>query len=198
MSITNHNGSITLTSLAELGSVLDPRTLPAGHSTTTEAEHSPEASAVTPTPDLAGLIAQLASVSSGLETMIRQDARAREQATVELAQYETILAERHDAERALGEARRIRAAAEQLATEAFTDDARAQAAQHTAVARAAELSCTQLLAELTRAAEELASRPHLARVVSERRRLVQRQARAPQPPPVQPPHPLTHALTSLH
>src|SRR5712691_12332275 len=120
--------------------------------------------------------AQLASVSSGLETMIRQDARAREQATVELAQYETLLAERHDAERALGEARRIRAAAEQLASEAFTDDARAQAAQHTAVARAAELSCTQLLAELTRAAEELASRRHLARVVSERRRLVQVQA----------------------
>src|SRR5258708_6080051 len=108
--------------------------------------------------------------------MIRQDARAREQATVELAQYETLLAERHDAERALGEARRIRAAAERLATEAFTDDARAQAAQHTAVARAAELSCRQLLAELTRAAEELAGRPHLARGVSERRRLVQEQA----------------------
>ena len=159
MSITNHNGSVTLTSLAELGSVLDPTTLPPGPSTTTETEHSPEASAVTPTLDLAGLIAQLASVSSGLETMIRQDARAREQATVELAQYETLLAERHDAERALGEARRVRASAEQLAAEAFTDDARAQAAQHTAVARAAELSCTQLLAELTRAAEELASRP---------------------------------------
>ena len=197
MSITNHNGSITLTSLAELGSVLDPRTLPPGPSTTTETEHSPEASAVTPTLDLAGLIAQLASVSSGLETMIRQDARAREQATVELAQYETTLAERHDAERALGEARRIRAAAEQLATEAFTDDARAQAAQHTAVARAAELSCTQLLAELTRAAEELASRPHLARVVSERRRLVQEQVEAAERARVEQAGRLSNGLAAL-
>jgi hypothetical protein len=34
--------------------------------------------------DLANLIAQLASVNSGLETMARQDARAREQATIEL------------------------------------------------------------------------------------------------------------------
>src|SRR5207237_4158950 len=67
MSITNHNGSVTLTSLAELGSVLDPTTLPPGPSTTTETEHSPEASAVTPTLDLAGLIAPLASVCSGLE-----------------------------------------------------------------------------------------------------------------------------------
>jgi hypothetical protein len=110
--------------------------------------------------------------------MARQDARAREQATIELAQYETVLAERQDAERALVEARRLRAGAEQLAAEAFSDEARAQAAQHAAVVRAAELSCTQFLAERTRVADELASRPHMARAIAERRRLAQQQAEA--------------------
>jgi len=86
--------------------------------------------------------------------------------------------ERQDAERTLAEARRLRAVAEQLAAEAFTDEARALASQHAAAARAAELSCTQLLAERTRTADELASRPHLARALAERRRLAQEQAEA--------------------
>src|SRR5207247_2812722 len=68
--------------------------------------------------DLASLIAQLATVSSGLETMAREDARAREQATIELAQYETLAAERKETERALADARRVRATAELLVTEA--------------------------------------------------------------------------------
>jgi hypothetical protein len=112
--------------------------------------------------------------------MARQDARAREQATIELAQYEALVAERQEAERTLAEAHRLRAAAEQLAAEAFTDEARAQAAQHAALARAAELACTQLLAERTRAAEELTGRPHLARALSQRRRAAQEQAEAAQ------------------
>src|SRR5438067_4493745 len=112
--------------------------------------------------------------------MARQDARAHEQATIELAQYEALVAERQEAERTLAEAHRLRAVAEQLAAQAFTDEARAQAAQHAALARAAELACTQLLAERTRAAEELASRPHLARVLDERRRREREQAEAAQ------------------
>ena len=128
------------------------------------------------------MIAQLASVSSDLETMARSDARAREQATVELAQYETLAAERQQAERALAEARSVRATAELLVTEAFTEQARADAARHAAVARAAELTCTQLslLAERVRAADELASRPHLARVLAERRQHEREQAEAAQ------------------
>ncbi len=102
------------------------------------------------------------------------------QATIDLAQYETLLAERQDAERALAEARRLRAVAEQLSGEAFTDEARALASQHAAAARAAELSCTQLLAERTRFADELASSPHLARALTERRRLAREQAEAAQ------------------
>lgn len=43
-----------------------------------------------------------------------------------------------------------------------TDEARAHAAQHAAVARAADLSCMQLLAERTRAADEFASCPDVA------------------------------------
>jgi hypothetical protein len=186
------NGSITLKSFAELASVLDLESLPPGppdsdDTTASVVEHPAETvshiveepPAVPSTPlDLATVIAQLASVSSGLELMARQDARDREQATIELAQYEALAAERAEAERALADARRVRATAELLVTEAFTDQARADAARHAAVARAAELACTQLVAERIRAADELASRPHLARVVAERRRREQEQAEA--------------------
>ena len=191
------NGSITLKSFSELASVLDLESLPPGPadsdstadvSTSSMAEASAgqseestiEAAAATPQLDLASVIAQLASVSSGLESMAREDARARQQATIELAQYETLAAERQEAERALAEARRVRATAELLVTEAFTEQARADAARHAAVARAAELMCTQLLAERIRAADELASRPHLARVLDERRRRERQQAEAAQ------------------
>jgi hypothetical protein len=189
------NGSITLKSFSELASVLDLESLPAGPpdsddematavdpaTTQTEPPAIQQPAPIASTQvDLASLIAQLASVSSGLETMARRDARAREQATIELAQYESLAAERKETERALADARRVRATAELLVTEAFTEQARADAARHAAVARAAELTCTQLLAERIRAADELASRPHLARVVAERRQREQEQAEAVQ------------------
>jgi hypothetical protein len=189
------NGSITLKSFSELATVLDLESLPPGPPDIDDQTPSAVDSAATetepavieaPSPiastqvDLASLIAQLASVSSGLETMARQDARAREQATIELAQYEALAAERNEAECALADARRVRATAELLITEAFTEQARADAARHAAVARAAELTCTQLVAERIRAADELASRPHLARVVAERRQREQAQAEAVQ------------------
>jgi len=209
MSITrNHNGSTTLTSLAELGEVLDVRSLPSGpdvsaddrptqepHDITANdrlaqaadttsandrhgqaADDTSSGSSPTTPPDLPTLIAQMAAVSSGLENAARHDARAREQAAVELAQYESLLAGCQDAQRALTEATRLRALAERLAAEAFTDEARALAAQHAVLARSAELTCIQLLAEHTRAAEELASHPYLARALAERRWLAQEQA----------------------
>src|SRR5919199_1133669 len=147
---SSSNGTMTLKSFAEL------------------AEHL----------DLGSLLARLADVTSSLETAAREDARAREQATLELARYETLAAERREAERALAEARQVRTTAELLSSQAFTEEARAQAARHAAVARAAELACAELLAERTRAADELASRPHLARVIADRRRREQEQAEA--------------------
>ena len=197
-SSNNGNGTITLKSFSELTSVLDLESLPPGPpDADDEADARPD-SIVDNTPadsqsdiveepasaatqlDLASVIAQLARVSSDLESMARSDARAREQATVELAQYETLAAERQEAERALAEARRVRATAELLVTEAFTEQARADAARHGSVARAAELMCTQLLAERIRAADELASRPHLARALAERRKREREQAEAAQ------------------
>jgi hypothetical protein len=193
------NGTITLKSFTELADVLDLESLPPGPpdvddqnlaaadtsvtTTAAAAESGLVGQSVQPVsalPAVADLIARLAAVSSGLESMAREDARARQQATVELAQYETLAAERHEAERALAEARRVRATGELLVTEAFTEQARAEAARHAAVARAAELTCAQLLAERTRAADELASRPHLARVLDERRRREREQTEAAQ------------------
>src|SRR5205823_156340 len=116
------NGSITLKSFAELANVLDLESLSPGPPDTDDETTSAIDPATTETDppvieepslialtqvDLASLIAQLASVSSGLETMARQDARAREQATVELAQYEALAAERKETERALADARRV-------------------------------------------------------------------------------------------
>ena len=195
MSSSNHhtNGTITLKSFSELASVLDLESLQPGPSepddtsvavevSTTDAkshgyvdgQDSAEAQSI----NLASVMAHLAQVSTDLESIARVDARAREQATLELAQYESLLAEREQAESALVEARSVRAAAEQLVTRAFTDDARAEAARHAAGARAAELACTQVLAQRIRAADELASRPHLARVLAERARREQEQAEA--------------------
>jgi hypothetical protein len=192
------NSTITLKSFAELANIIDLDALPPGPpddetdvsspailDAPTSAISDPDASEK-PAPvspqmlDLAGVIAQLANVSSDLETMARADARAREQATIELAQYETLAAERQQAERALAEARSVRGTAELLVSEAFTEQARADAARHAAVARAAELTCTQLLAERVRAADELASRPHLARVLTERRQREREEVEAAQ------------------
>jgi hypothetical protein len=187
MSITNHNGSINLTSFAEFGSVLDPASLPSGpeeheHEPTQDShapQESPAAQSSAP-PDLASLIAQLASIGTSLDTTARQDAHARDRAAFDLARYEALLADQQEAERALTEARRLRAAAEQLAANAFTDEARAHAAQQAASARALEMSGAQVLADRSRALEELAARPHLARALADRRRLDQQRAEAAQ------------------
>ncbi len=196
------NGAVIVKSFADLASVIDVENLPAGPTEPTTALTNDQSSmedqrgdqaadaagteiVVTPplsaplaAQDLAGLVAQLARMSSGLETMAREDARAREQATVELAQYEALAADRGEAERALAEARQVRATAERLVCQAFSKDARDRAAEHAALARAAELQCVQLLAQCVRAADELASRPYLAQVLAERGRREEERADA--------------------
>ena len=175
------NGNITLTSFAELGTYFDVPELPEAPTLSAECEHAPESE---PTAErgaeLSQVVAQLASMSGGLKSMAREDARAREQATIELARYEALVGERQDAERGLAEARRVRAVAEQLAAQAFSEEARARAAQHVSGCRALELRCIELLAERTRAAEELVTRPELARALAERQRLVDEQRTAAQ------------------
>ena len=124
MSITIKNGSITLKNLAELGSVLDPQTLPPGPEVadsqpTSGSEVTQEAGAAqTIAPhNLASLLAQLSTISTGLDAMARQDAYARDQAALDLARYEALLVDKQEADRALAEVRRLRASAEQLAAE---------------------------------------------------------------------------------
>jgi hypothetical protein len=175
------NGTITLKSFAELASAFDV----SANSGAAAGQPCPDNSQALAAPGtdnserpLSDVVAQLAAIGSDLEAIARDDARAREQATVDLAQYEAILAERQEADHALTEARRLRELAEQLATEAFGDITRAQASHHLATARAAELRCTHVLAERTRLAQELASRPHVARALAERRRLADEQHEA--------------------
>ncbi len=192
------NGTTILKSFAELGSAIDLATLPPGPSDTADTTHPtdtagaqadqlnadklPDAVAVetstvvTPTPNVATLLARLAEMSSGLEAMARQDAQARQQATLQLAQYETLAAERREAERALAEARQVRLVAEQFVAEAFSEELRARASEQVAAARAEQMTCVELLAERTRATDELASRPQLARVLADRHRHAQARA----------------------
>jgi hypothetical protein len=187
------NGAVILKSFADLPQYLDLETLPPGPPEPDEVsgnvdlepaqrDGNPLDSVTEPSPtappDLASLVAQLAGVTSRLEAAASEDARARQQATVELAHYEALAAERREAERALAEARRVRMAAELLSRQAFTEHARAQAARDAGVARAAEVACAELMAERTRAADELANRPHLARVIADQRRREQEQADA--------------------
>jgi hypothetical protein len=171
-----HNGTITLKCLADLGSVLDPHSLPAMTELPATLEH--EQASHTADGSLSDVVAQLAAIGVDLQAIARDDARVREQATVDLAQYEAILAERQEADHALAEARRLREIAAQFAADAFDDITRVQVSHHLATARAAELRCTQVLAERTRLAQELASRPHVARAVAERRRLAEEQREA--------------------
>jgi hypothetical protein len=170
------NGTVTLTSFAELGAVLDTRSLSEAPADVSSLEPAPE---LPPTlrhgVDLADLVAQLAGISDDLEAVAREDARARERATIDLARYEALLAERQAGEQALAEARRVRAAAEKFAAEAFSEDARLDAPRRVATARPVELRCTELLAERTRKIEELASGPYLARVLAERQRVADEQ-----------------------
>ena len=190
--MSSSNNGVTLKSFAELATVIEHLEL-TEDSVDDVAEHDDQldrgtdhqvlppgqtvdATAGKSGATVASLLAQLAEMSTGLEAMARQDARAREQAAIELAQYEALVAESHEAERTLGEARRLRAIAEQLVGRTFTDELRAQAAQHAAAARAAELACAELLAQRARATDELASRPQLGRVLAERQQ--QAQARA--------------------
>jgi len=205
MSTTNKNGSITLTNFAELASFLDPESLPPGPEAadtepTTHSQVNQDGSTVQTTAprDLASLLAQLSGISTGLDTMARQDAHARDQAALDLARYEALLADKHEAERALAEVRRLRAAAEQLAVEAFTDEARAQAAQHAAVARAAELNCTRLLVERSSEIQELAARPHLARALAHRRRHAEQQVEAAQRSEAERASRLASGLAAVH
>ena len=144
MSVTRStNGTIKLTSFAELGSVFSLAPSPADEDTSALTKPVPpsqvDASQLDTRPaatDLAEVIAQLASMSGGLEAMAREDARAREEATLDLARYEAMLAELKDAERSLAEARRVRASAEALAAQAFSEQARTAALQHAASSRA--------------------------------------------------------------
>src|SRR5215471_9867570 len=102
-STKNQNGTITLTSLAELGSVLDRLQLsePAAnirfanetpHPTAGPEPGEPKSEPGPPT-DLAGLAIELDSMRGTLESLAYEDARAREQAALDVARYEALQAE---------------------------------------------------------------------------------------------------------
>ena len=209
---TNGTTPRKLTSFVELGALLDLGAFPDSPSPSASSHAEQEAPAAQPSiaspeaapatvpfssADLAELIRELANMSGGLESMAREDARNREQATIELARYEALLAERKDAERGLTEARRVRAAAEALAVEAFSEEARVRAAQHVSGSRQLELRCVEMLAQRTREVQELASRPQLSRVLAERRRLAETRREAARAAESERASRLAHGLEAL-
>jgi hypothetical protein len=184
------NGTIKLTSLAELGQVLHiAGRHAASDSDSAEAAEtqstipSREASAANlletrSTIEFTDVIAQLTSMSGSLEAMAREDVRLREEASLDLARYEALVAEINDAERSLGDIRRVCLAAETLAQQAFSEESRSRAAQHAASSRALELRCLELLTERRHSAQDLEARPHLARALADRQHEAQQHADA--------------------
>ena len=120
--------------------------------------------------DLAELIAYVSTVDRAIETSTRQDNRARELATIELARYEALLADKAAAEQAVTETRRVLTAAEQLAQGAFSEEARLQSIERAASLRVLELRGLEFISVRTRMLEELERSPGLAHILAEQRR----------------------------
>ncbi|MFN8472150.1 MAG: hypothetical protein U0822_08180 [Anaerolineae bacterium] len=161
------SNQIVLKSFADLALVLRLEETPGQANTVTAAEPPSTEPA-----DLDRVLTDLAAANATLTEASRRDHEARAAALETLAQYDALMAARHEAEQALDQARAVRQAAESLAASAFTDEARAEANRVLGIARQAEGVAAQLAEERRAEAERLASQFNLERVLAERQRRV--------------------------
>jgi hypothetical protein len=178
---------VTLHSFAELGEYFDAATdvadvsdnpdAPDGREVDDPATPEPDRddAPVSALPDLAALLEQLASAGSVLACLRQTDQAARAAAADLLTRYEALMDAQGQAEAALAQARQVRAQAEALATGAFRDDSRAEAAEVLAVAAEAASAAERLLVAHRAEADALASDPTLARLLDVRRQERERQ-----------------------
>ena len=162
--------SIIVKSFAELAEVLNLDELPDGPADAMPEQPREPAASVDANVDPAGLLAELEAAEATLATVTRQDQEARALALRDLEQYDALVGQQHEAERALERARRVRRGAEMLGESAFAEEARAAAARVAALAAQAEAAAARLVEEQRQEAERLAARLDLERLLAERRR----------------------------
>ena len=118
--------------------------------------------------DLDRLMRDLEAARAELQVAAHEDEAARAEALHDLERYDALVAALRQAESARDRAVQVRADAERLAQEAFTDAARMSAQRAVDAAERATHLATALVAERQAAVEEMASRLDLARLLAER------------------------------
>ena len=121
-------------------------------------------------PDLASLLAELEAAGAALATIARQDQEVRSIALRDLERYDGLIGQQREAERAAQRAQQVGREAETLAETAFTEEARAAAQRVARLADQAEAAAALIADQRRAAAESLAARLDLDRLLAERRR----------------------------
>ncbi len=163
------SNQVVLKSFAELALAFRLETLP-GEPATPCPGPATEVGATGPTVDLDRLMRDLEAVGADLQTAAQADETARAEALRELERYDALVATLRQAEGARDRAAQVRADAERLVQEAFTDDARMSAQRAVETAERAAHLATALVEERQAAVEQMASRLDLARLLAERQR----------------------------
>lgn len=121
-------------------------------------------------PTLAALLAELDAAGAALAAITGRDRSAKESALGELARHDALVSARREAEEAHARAQFTRVEAEALVSEAFTEEARAAAADIARLAMRAERAAAHAAEERRVAAEAVAARIDVGRLLAERRK----------------------------
>lgn len=156
----------TIKSFGDLPSVLDLATLPPGPEEADTITQLPAA----PSLDLGDLLARLETASGALAAATKQDQALRAGAERELAQYDALVSQQAEAERAQASATKVRLEAQALRDSAFTEAAAAQAEKTVQIAALAETEAERLVGQWRSQVERQACKPEVAQLLAERKR----------------------------
>ena len=160
---------VVLKSFAELAVALHLEDLPDDLPVSTPAAQTVQRQAG-PTVDLGQLLAELEAVGAELEKAARQDEAARTSALQELERYDALVAALQQAQTTHARASQVRAEAEALAKNAFSQEARIAASRAADTARQAETTAAGIVRQRQVEVDEMAGRLDLERLLAERQR----------------------------
>jgi hypothetical protein len=165
------SAAITLKNFAELADYIDVAKLPPGPG---DEPSEPLALNVShpgaDTRDLDALLVELASASALLASVAQSDAQVRSVAVQDLERYDTLLSQASDANSVWERAEQVRHEAEAFLACAFGDEARDAAERVVRLAIDAAATARELVQSHHRAADRLANRSDIQRLLEERRR----------------------------
>lgn len=163
------SNQVVLKSFAELALAFRLEPLPDGPPTPCPRPVA-EAGKSEPPVDLNRLMQDLEAAGAELQAAAQADETARAEALRDLERYDALVAALRQAEGTRDRAAQVRADAERLVEEAFTDDARMSAQRAVETAERAAHLATVLVEERQADVEQMASRLDLARLLAERQR----------------------------